>query len=97
VHVISYSRVFTQVFKKKRTHFNFEMMSVVEMMLQCNGGRPDEGWRKEEGYWGHVLTKCGLGNTKLHRKKLYMAWKRNMNNFQDTFFERVKKCSRNEV
>ena len=73
------------------------MTNVVEMMLQCSNGRPDEGWRKEGGYWGHVLRKCGVGNTKLHRKKLYMAWKRNMNNFRDKFFERVKNCSKNEV
>jgi hypothetical protein len=73
-----------QVFRKKRTFSDFE--NVIGAMLQCEE-RFDEGWRKAEGYWGVVLTKCGVGNTKSKRKQLYMDWKRNINNFRNTYFE----------
>ena len=66
------------------------------MMLPCTG-YPHEGWRKEGGYWGQLLKKCRLGNSKSHRKQLYTAWKRNMNNFRDRFFDRVKIRIENEV
>ena len=56
-------------------------------MLQCKE-RLDEGWRKPDGYWGIVLTKSGLGNSQSKRKRLYMDWKRNFNNFRDKYFQR---------
>jgi hypothetical protein len=42
-----------QVFRKKRTFSDFE--NVIGAMLQCEE-RFDEGWRRDEGYWGVVLT-----------------------------------------
>lgn len=56
-------------------------------MLHLNG-RFDEGWRRAEGIWGEVLNEYGVKNTKSKRKQLYMDWKRNMNNFQDKYFEK---------
>jgi hypothetical protein len=70
-----------QVFRKKRTFSDFE--NVIGVMLQCEECF-DEGWRKAEG---SLLTKCGVGKTKSKRKQLYMDWKRNINNFRNTYFE----------
>ena len=85
-----------QVFRRRRSQFDFDL--VIDMMLRCNRscGRPREGWRRPEGYWGYVLQKCAVGNTKAHRKKLYMAWKRNMNNFRDKLFERLNSLIQND-
>ena len=76
-----------QVFKKRRIFLDFE--NTIEAMLQCEE-RLDEGWRKPGGYWGIVLTKSGLGNSKSKRKRLYMTWKRNLDNFRNKYFEKKR-------
>lgn len=65
-------------------------------MLHCKE-RYESGWRKAKGYWGIILQQCGEGNTKSNRKQLYMSWKRNVNNFREKFFERVKYYTENKV
>ena len=56
-----------------------------------------EGWRKAEGYWGDVLTKSGVGNSKSNRKRIYMDWKRNVNNFREKYNQLKKKMDDHTV
>ena len=59
-------------------------------MLQCEE-RLDEGWRKPGGYWGIVLTKSGLGNSKSKRKRLYMTGNETWTTFATSISKRKER------
>ncbi|XP_028417891.1 uncharacterized protein LOC114542568 isoform X2 [Dendronephthya gigantea] len=67
--------------------------NLLEIMLVAKEQKIGEGWRRPEGYWGTILTKCGIRNTASRRKHLYRSWRRNTDGFKDKFLERKENQS----
>ena len=57
-------------------------------MIECEEDLTRQGWRKRDGFWGNVATKCGFANTDYMRRALYTVWRSNSGNIREKYNNR---------